>query len=74
MECMDDNLLLQVTEEPMRRGSLLDLVFTSKGGIVENVKLKGSLGCSGYEMVEFKILKAVRRAPNLINFCNKMDR
>jgi len=28
---------------------------------VENVKLKDSLGCSDHEMVEFKILRAVRR-------------
>ena len=26
-----------------------------------NMKLKGSLGCSGHEMVEFKILRATRR-------------
>ena len=26
-----------------------------------NVKLKGSLACSDHEMVEFKILRAVRR-------------
>jgi len=29
---------------------------------VRNVKLKGSLGCSDHEMVEFKILRAARRA------------
>ena len=27
-----------------------------------NVKLQGSLGCSDHEIVEFKILRAVRRA------------
>ncbi|GAB0205000.1 hypothetical protein GRJ2_002965600 [Grus japonensis] len=41
---------------------MLDLVLTNKEGLVDNVKLKGSLGCSGHEMVEFKILRAVRRA------------
>ena len=30
--------------------------------LVGNVKLKGSLGCSDHEMVEFKILRAARRA------------
>ncbi len=29
--------------------------------LVGNVELKGSLGCSDHEMVEFKILRAVRR-------------
>ncbi|PKU31929.1 rna-directed dna polymerase from mobile element jockey- hypothetical protein [Limosa lapponica baueri] len=54
--------LLQVIEEPMRRGAMLDLLLTNEEGLVGNVKLKGSLGCSDHEMVEFKILRAVRRA------------
>ena len=67
LECIDDNFLLQVMEEPMRRGAMLDLVLTNKEGLVGNVKLKGSLGCSDHEMVEFKILKAVRRAHSKLN-------
>ncbi|GAB0207984.1 hypothetical protein GRJ2_003264100 [Grus japonensis] len=62
LECMDDNFLLQVTEEPTRRGAMLDLVLTNKEGLVGDVKLKGSLGCSDHEMVEIKILRAARRA------------
>ncbi|GAB0183357.1 mitochondrial enolase superfamily member 1 [Grus japonensis] len=46
----------------MRRVAMLDLVLANKEGLVENVKLKGSLGCSVHEMTEFKILRAVRRA------------
>ena len=34
----------------------------NKEGLVGNVKIKGSLGCSDHEMVEFKILRAARRA------------
>ncbi|GAB0180313.1 hypothetical protein GRJ2_000496600 [Grus japonensis] len=45
----------------MRRGAMLNLVLTNKKGLVGNVKLKGSLGCSDHEMVEFKILRAARR-------------
>ncbi|GAB0188602.1 hypothetical protein GRJ2_001325500 [Grus japonensis] len=37
---------------------MLDLVLTSKEGLVGNAKLKGSLGCSDHEMVEFKIIRA----------------
>jgi len=61
LECID-NFLLHVREEPTRRGAVLDLVLTNKEGLVGDVKLKGSLGCSDCEMVEFKILRAVRRA------------
>ncbi|GAB0206304.1 hypothetical protein GRJ2_003096000 [Grus japonensis] len=62
LECVDDNCLLQVIEEPTRRGAMLDLVLTNKEGLVGDVKLKGSLGCSDHEMVEFRILRAARRA------------
>jgi len=51
-----------VTEEPTRRVVVLALVLTNKEGVVGNVKLKGSLGCSDHEMVEFRILRAAGRA------------
>ncbi|GAB0189120.1 hypothetical protein GRJ2_001377300 [Grus japonensis] len=59
LECVDDNFLMQVIEEPMRRGAMLDIVLTNKEGLVGDVKLKGSLGCSDHEMVDFR---AARRA------------
>jgi len=62
LACIDDNFLLQVTEKPTRRGVMLDLVLTNKEGLVRNVKLKGSLGCSDHEMVDFEILRTARRA------------
>ncbi|GAB0190215.1 hypothetical protein GRJ2_001486800 [Grus japonensis] len=61
-KCVDDNFLFEVIEEQMMRGAMLELVLTNKEGLVGNVKLKGSLGCSDHEMMEFKILMAVRRA------------
>jgi len=39
---------------------MLDLVLTNKETLVGNVKFKGSLGCSAQEIVEFKIIRAVR--------------
>jgi len=41
---------------------MLDLVLTNREGLVENMKLKGSLGFSDHEVVEFEILRAMRRA------------
>jgi len=37
------------------------VVRTNKEGLVGNMKLKGSLGCSDHEMVEFQFLRAARR-------------
>ena len=53
---------LQGHFEPMRRGAMLVLVLTNKEGLVGNVKLKGSLGCSDLEKVDFRTLRAARRA------------
>jgi len=45
---------------------LLDLVLTNRGGLIEDVKSGGSLGCSDHEMVEFRILHEGRRARSRI--------
>ncbi|GAB0205517.1 hypothetical protein GRJ2_003017300 [Grus japonensis] len=67
LECVDDNFLLQVIEEPMRGGAMLDDVLTNKEGLRRNVKLRGNLGCSDHEMVEFRILRTARRAHSKLN-------
>jgi len=56
LQSIDDNFLMQVVEEPTRKGALLDLVLTNKERLVEDVKVGGRLGCSDHEMVEFRIL------------------
>ncbi|GAB0205431.1 hypothetical protein GRJ2_003008700 [Grus japonensis] len=66
LECIDDNFLLQVTEEPTRRNALLDFILANKEGLTWDVKIKGSLGCSDCEMVEFRILRAGRRVKSKI--------
>lgn len=55
------HFLFQVTEEPTRRGAMLNLVLTNKEGLVGNVKVGGSLGCSDLGMVEFENLRAASR-------------
>ena len=40
---------------------MLDLILTTKEGLVENMKLKSSLGCSDHEMVQLWIQGAARR-------------
>lgn len=47
-------------ENPKMKGAMrYVLVLTNKEGLVGNAELKGSLGCSDQEMVEFKPLMAV---------------
>ena len=37
---------------------MLDLLLTQKEGLIRGLKVKGILGCSGHEMVEFSIPRA----------------
>lgn len=48
-------------EEPVKRGAVLNLILTNKVGLVGNVKLTATL--AAVTIMEFKIIKAVRRAP-----------
>jgi len=41
---------------------MLGLALTNKEGLVGNVKLRGGLGYRDHKVVEFKILRAARRA------------
>lgn len=66
LHCAKDNFLMQVVEEPTGRGVLLDPVLTNRDGLVRDVKVRGSLGCSNREMVEFKILGGRSKARSRI--------
>ena len=50
LDCIDDKFLLHVIKEPMGRGAMLDLSLSNNVKLVGNVKLKGSLGCSGHKI------------------------
>lgn len=45
----------------MRKGVLLNLICINKEGLVEDVKVKGSLGCRNHKIVDFRILRAGMR-------------
>jgi len=44
LQSIYDNFLMQVVEEPTRKGALLDLVVKNRDGLVEDVQVGGSLG------------------------------
>lgn len=55
LKSINDNFLTQVTEAPMRRAALLDLILTNKEGLLGAVKVEGSLCCTDHDMVGFRI-------------------
>lgn len=61
LESIDDNFLSQVLEDPIRNGGLFDLILTNREGLVGDVKVGDSLGCSDHEIVEFSIEQGVCR-------------
>uniref|UniRef100_A0A8B9TVH4 BACK domain-containing protein n=1 Tax=Anas platyrhynchos TaxID=8839 RepID=A0A8B9TVH4_ANAPL len=61
LESVEDSFLTQLISEPTRGGALLDLLFTNREGLVEDVIVGNSLGQSDHEMVEFTILGGARK-------------
>lgn len=55
LECLEDNLLVQVLDKPTRGEALLDLVLASAEELIKQAKVGGSLGCSDSALVEFVI-------------------
>ena len=53
---IEDNFLVQVLREPTRKGSLLDLLFVNKEGLMGEVVIGGCLDHSDHEIVEFQII------------------
>lgn len=47
LEYTDDNFLAWVTEEPVMKIVMLDLILTNKEGLTTNVEVKDNFGCSG---------------------------
>lgn len=46
LQIIENNFLVQVVEEPRRRGVFLDLVLPNQEGLVEDGKVGESLACS----------------------------
>ena len=58
---MEENFLTQLVSQPTREGTLLDLLFMNREGLVSDVMVGGHIGHSDHEMIEFLILGEVRR-------------
>ena len=50
LECVGDNFLTQLVSEPIREGALLDLLFVSREGLVDDVAVGGQLGHNDHEI------------------------
>jgi len=61
VNCVENNFLTQLVSEPTREGAPLDLFFANRDGLVGDVMVRGHLGHSDHEMIEFSVPGEVRR-------------
>jgi len=59
LECIEDNFLSQVRYTPTRGDAILDQMVTSASELISDIKIGGSLGCSGHTLVEFAVLRGM---------------
>jgi len=52
---VENNFLTQLVSEPARGGVSLDLLFTNREGLVGDMVVRGCLGLSDHEMIEFSV-------------------
>jgi len=56
---IEDNFLAQVIDITSRGEALVNMVLISADEIIKEMKIKGSMGCSGHAVVEFMISRNV---------------
>lgn len=61
-ERIDGNCLTQVIKEPTKEDALLDFIFINNKGLVGDMKVTGTLGCSDKDMMEFRMPRGKNKA------------
>ncbi|RMB98864.1 hypothetical protein DUI87_24408 [Hirundo rustica rustica] len=62
LECVE--FLLQLVGEPTKGGTMLDLLFANRDGLLGDVVVGGQLGQSDHKIIEFSIFGEIRRNTN----------
>ncbi|KAM6334154.1 LOW QUALITY PROTEIN: cytosolic phospholipase A2 gamma [Alca torda] len=74
LECINDSFLLQVVEEPIRRGTMLDLVLTNKEGLNDKeVRLSHDLSKGEINATKKRREKVLMFLKNLGISCGQND-
>lgn len=68
--CVDDNFLTPAVSKPTREGTLLDVLFASREGLVGDVIVGSCVGYNDHEMIEFFIFVEVRKMVSRIATLN----
>jgi len=59
LECIEGNFFSQVIDSSTRRNAILDLLVTNVSGLISDVKIGGTLGCSDHALVKFAVLRSM---------------
>lgn len=55
VNCLDDNFLLQLVDQPTRQNNYLDLLITSEEKLISNVMVEEPFGTSDHQIIRFVI-------------------
>ena len=61
INCINDNFMYQLVNEPSRNDNFLDLIFSSDENVIENVAVREHLGTSNHNIIEFKLIVSESR-------------
>jgi len=67
LDCIEDNFLSQVIDSPTRGNMILDLIVTDKSKLISDIKIGGSLGCSGHALVGFTVLREMGKVRSIVS-------
>ncbi|KAK4830768.1 hypothetical protein QYF61_013257 [Mycteria americana] len=70
LECTEDNFLSQVIDSPTSGDAILELMVTNTSGLISDVKIRGSLGCSDHALVEFVVLRDMGQVKSKVRTLN----
>ncbi|KAJ7427635.1 rna-directed dna polymerase from mobile element jockey-like [Willisornis vidua] len=70
LDCVADNFLAQLVNEPTRGGVLLDLLFVNKERLVGIMSVDGHVGHSDHKMLVFSVLGEVTKDVNKTSTLN----
>jgi len=70
VNCVNENFMHQLVNEPTRKNNFLDLIFSSDENIVDNISVREPFGTSDHRVIEFEIVVSKSKNDNQVQNFN----
>ena len=70
LEYTNNNFLNQVTDTPAQGDAIFNLMVTNASELISDIKIGGSMHCSDHTLVEFTLLRDIRKARSTLKTQN----